>query len=295
MGAATTAAPAYSYRIAGSEVVSNLPLPAAAGTAVARVAARTERRSPPPATDGDPVVYDGEGWLEGRPVHARCVARGDGYEIAVAEAGRYWVAADGGAILELEAAGAGDALLGPPLLLALALRGTFALHAAAYGDAGGDGIVALCGPSGAGKSTLAAASEAQGDGLCRLADDLLPLASGEPGTALLGFPQLKLAAAQQPRLERGGGRVPLRGIVWLGRPALDREPVVRTRHGAAAVPTLVAASVASRLFPPPLAARHLEFCAALAAAVPVGVLSYPRRREAIPAVFAAVDRWLRGA
>ena len=70
-------------------------------------------------------------------------------------AGRFWTAADGSAIHQVSQVPGSDpaflaeALLGPPLVLALALRNTWCLHASAV-EYGGR-VIAFLGESGAGK------------------------------------------------------------------------------------------------------------------------------------------------
>ena len=94
-------------------------------------------------------------------------------------AGRFWTAADGSAIHQVSQVPGSDpaflaeALLGPPLVLALALRDTWCLHASAV-EYGGR-VIAFLGESGAGKSTLAAYLAGQ-PGVRRVADDILPVA-----------------------------------------------------------------------------------------------------------------------
>jgi hypothetical protein len=53
--------------------------------------------------------------------------------------------------------------------------------------------------------------------------------------------------------------------------------------------SLVAHTVAARLFAPGLTSRHLAFCARLAAAVPVRELTYPRRADIAPQVAAVIE------
>ena len=62
------------------------------------------------------------------------------------------------------------------------------------------------------------------------------------------------------------------------------EPVERRD----AVILLAGHTVAARLFDAPLLERHLEFCAALAAAVPVRRLRFPQRLDALPEMIEAI-------
>lgn len=182
-------------------------------------------------------------------------------------------------------------VLGPGLLLALALQGSFALHAGAVAR-GGRAAVFL-GDSGAGKSTLSAALDRRrADGWRRLADDVLPVAPGaEAGIdALPEFPQLKLGPEEQYVADPSSPeRLPVAAFYLLETPAADEDAVtITTLSPRDAAVALLTHTVASRLFAPDLAARHFAFCAAAAAAVPVRRLRYPRRLPALDAVAEAL-------
>ena len=87
-------------------------------------------------------------------------------------------------------------MLGPVLLLALALQGRWGLHASAA--AHGAGVFRFLGESGVGKSTLAAGLAG---GWQPLADDLLPIRLPPSGPRILPrYPQLKVAEQWAPRL-----------------------------------------------------------------------------------------------
>lgn len=182
-------------------------------------------------------------------------------------------------------------VLGPGLLLALALRGSFALHAGAVAR-GGRAAVFL-GDSGAGKSTLAAALDRRrAGGWRRLADDVLPVTRAADGgiDALPEFPQLKLGPEEQYVADPSSPeRLPVAAFYLLETPAADEDAVtITTVSPRDAAVALLAHTVASRLFAPDLAARHFAFCAAAAAAVPLKRLRYPRRLQALDAVAEAL-------
>ena len=231
-----------------------------------------------------------------------------GYTIDLAPGLRLLVAADGqGVALDHPCAFALDdpaiaqSILGPGLLLALALQGSFAFHAGAA--ALGERAAVFLGDSGAGKSTLAAdLDQRRADGWQRLADDVLPVAPAADGglDAWPEFPQLKLAAEAQ--YVAGGSRperVPVAAIYLLDAFSASTDAPASASDIAAAVTistvsprdamlALVAHTMAGRLFAPDLAARHFAFCAAVAAAVPLKRLRYPRRLEALDAVAQAL-------
>jgi hypothetical protein len=203
------------------------------------------------------------------------------------------VAADGAVRGEGLAPGAApeevaEAALGPALVLGLALRRIFCLHAGAV--ARGDRAVAFVGGSGAGKSTLAARLPGAGDGgWRRVADDVLPVAAdGGAVWALAHFPQFKLAPAEQAA---GAADARLRlAAVYLLDPAEEvrGEVTARDLGGRDAAVALARHTVAARLFAPAELGTHLDFCAQAAARLPVRRLAYPRRLDVLPAVAAAV-------
>jgi len=163
-------------------------------------------------------------------------------------------------------------LLGPPLLLGLASRGTFALHASAIDV---DGQLALfVGPSGAGKSTLAAA--AHGD--CqRWADDLVPVALNDREViAWTGFPQLKLSQLERRGLPQEPGQRQVAAVFVL-QPALPTDPPQCTRWtGVEATSAWLRHTMVTRLFDSTLLESHLDFVAAASRKVPTYSLQVPR-------------------
>jgi len=240
-----------------------------------------------------------------------------GYTIDLAPGLRLLVAADGQCValdhpcaFALDDPAISQSVLGPGLLLALALQGSFAFHASAA--VLGERAVVFLGDSGAGKSTLAADLDQRwADGWQRLADDVLPVAPAADGglDAWPEFPQLKLAAEAQYVADGSRPeRVPVAAIYLLdafNATTADSAPTAATAPAETAaadevmitavsprdaVLTLVAHTMAGRLFAPDLAVRHFAFCAAAAAAVPLKHLRYPRRMEALDAVAEALAR-----
>jgi hypothetical protein len=179
-----------------------------------------------------------------------------------------------------------EALLGPGLILALALDDVFTLHAGAVEVDGA--AVLLLGESGAGKSTLARALGAS-PGCSMLADDVLPaIVAGGGMEALPHYPQLKLPAAQQYAAGRPE-RVPIRAIYELhGVEQEVRPTVVETVGRRDATVMLAGHTVAARLFDAPLLERHLAFCAAAAGSVPVRRLRFTRRLRHLSGIVAAL-------
>lgn len=274
------------YRVAGVRLLTDFTLPALRTYAEGNDTSWAEAWEAP-AADGGERAYDGWGLIADGQRRVVCHLSATGYRLAVEGIATYWISLDGGQIAEVEVDlqtafdTRATAALGAPLILALARRGIFCIHAsvAAFGDR----LVAFVGESGAGKSTLARyLDEAGKPGWRRIIDDTLPLApvGDGPLQALPHFPQLKLPDEQQPsRLvpERSA----LSAIYLLGEDA--EVSIVPTRPAAAAV-ALAAQTVASRLFGQALLAQHLAFCSDLALRLPVRRLRYPRHMAIMPDV-----------
>jgi hypothetical protein len=232
-----------------------------------------------------------EGLLDGQWREVKVARSPSGHRILISGVGEFTVSADGCAISShnWEAGILPDtvieALLGPPVMMALALRGVWCLHASAV-IVDGAGVAFMC-DSGGGKSTLASFFDAEcGPLVERMSDDILPVESGPDRImALPHFPQLKLPPSEQVPMGTPE-RIPLAAIYTLN-PSSSRdegEVNILPLSSRQATVALLRHTVASRLFPPPLLERHLDFCAAAGHRVPVRRLSYPRRREWLPPV-----------
>lgn len=177
-----------------------------------------------------------------------------------------------------------EAASGICLILALALRDCFVLHASAVHRDGT--TIAFAGDSGAGKSTLAAHAGSPGaEGFTRLADDLLPVGAGGGGEAWArpAFPQLKLGGLDP--LARGKGEYPLRALFVLRPLGPAGALAIRRLEPALASITIASHTAAARLFPPALLRRHLEVAVVLARAIPVYALDYPHEPHAPDQVY----------
>lgn len=233
------------------------------------------------------------GWVGGerRDVETWCAP--PGIILRVAGGGDFYIAPDGGHIVPVEvgAEPRGEAssaaiteldreiLAGPALVLALAMRGTWCLHASAV-MYGGEAI-AFLGESGQGKSTLAAFLSLSA-GWRLVADDILPVRIDPGGVwALPHFPQLKLPMNSQPGLGHAE-KLPLSGICLLmsaeGDPELDQLPANKAAR------VWLSHTAGTRLFGPGLLAKHLEFCTQAPGRLPVYRLAYPRQRDALPRI-----------
>jgi len=182
-----------------------------------------------------------------------------------------------------------EILLGPALVLALALRGTWCLHASAAMI--GERLTVFLGESGAGKSTLAAyLVNNKASRWALVADDILPVTVSRKGLlAWPRFPQLKLPAQQQP-----GTSLP--ESLPVSRICVLVDDVGRAKPELKSIPSLQAAQVllnhtaGTRLFDPGLLTDHLAFCAQAAKKAPMYQLPYTRQKAALPAIKQALER-----
>ncbi len=278
------------YSIAGEVVRVNTPLESLArfNTSVPDLpvtAARQER-----AVSEKSVTRRFTGWLAARlqDVEVRCDS--SGYSIALDASAQAFVSSDGGHVEVAHPSSAVgcpfEGVLQPALILALALRGTYCLHASAV-EAGGKAI-AFLGESGVGKSTIARhLSEDHDLAWWCLGDDVLPVARpSSQHWVLPRFPQLKLGDAQSEAASQPA-RVPLRAayLVTPGSGAAAQRGVrTEPMKASAGLVAVVRHTVASRLFGPPLLRRHLEFCAELVREVPLRSLVYPHRPKSLKEV-----------
>lgn len=275
------------YEIAGSRVVADQPIAQLApfaltsgssSAAFARAPARDVRELP--------LRFDGRVWLGG--LERRLICRADDTQCWLAAEGmaEVVVALDRGVITRLGSRAfastiacdqdAMDLVVGPALILALAARGVFCLHASAVAVGGRCRL--FLGASGVGKSTLVAGLPT---GARRLADDIVPLTCGPPPRAVPAFPQPKLAAAEQPV---GVGALALDGLIVLdAAPPAGNTLIERSVLGTAdATLALAHHSVGARLFGPLLLERHIDLCAVLAGAGPVTRVRFRRDLQLLP-------------
>ena len=174
-----------------------------------------------------------------------------------------------------------EILLGPVLVLALSMQGTWCLHGSAV--VFNDKVIVFLGESGFGKSTLAAYLSKQANWQL-LADDILPVTLEASG--LVGwphFPQLKLPADAQPGLN-WPEQVPISAICLLHPVDAGDQPKIQLLPGLKAIQSLLSHTAGTRLFGETLLEKHLVFCAQAAEHIPVYQLSYPHSKDALPQV-----------
>jgi hypothetical protein len=251
-------------------------------------------------TEPGDIVCRSTGWLAGAWRNVAVWRHRQGLLLRVEGVGEFAVTTDGIAVIGPEVtpvavAALAEALLGAPLVLALALQGVWSLHASALSADGQ--VIAFAGESGNGKSTLAAClNDAGQDGWRRVADDALPVSIEADGVvALPHFPQLKLTDVEQYPVDAPSS-LPLAAVYVIGPQTAGQDSVSLQRLGQRqAMQALIRHTVAARLFDQPLLAAHLDFCAEAAARIPVWRLAHPHRREVLPQVCDAIHRSVSGS
>jgi hypothetical protein len=174
-----------------------------------------------------------------------------------------------------------EIILGPVLVLALALRGVWSLHASAVMLR--DNVLVFLGESGQGKSTLAAYLS-QSLGWRLVADDILPVIM-DTGVAkvLPYFPQLKLPMDAQPCVDLPD-QLPLKHVCILVPADRSQAPDLRKVTPAYGVRALLGHTAGTRMFDAPLLTKHLEFCTRISDFNSFYELSYPHRKDALPEI-----------
>jgi hypothetical protein len=240
------------------------------------------------------------GWIGEAEHEVECWSAPPGLLLRVSGGKDFYIPSGGRAIVPVEGTNARSAqdrnaslsilkrldreiLAGPALVLALALRGTWCLHASAALFQ--DRLFIFLGESGQGKSTLSAFLVAAGSPGWRLvADDILPVTLGPDGlTAWLHFPQLKLPGEAKP----GAGlqeQLLVSKICVLAEAKENEMDGLHLLTAGQSVQVYLGHTAGTRLFGPDLLEKHLVFCTQAASRLPVHRLAYKRRLDALPVV-----------
>lgn len=277
----------YLQRFAGGFLWSARPLAADA------VEAPQPALPAPPARAFWKPVYAGPGLVEGSLQRlTSALDSATGWRRVAFEGGELFLVSPDGRLVargdakEISNSRSLELALGGPVALALALRGVHLLHASAFEIAGR--ALALTAESGGGKSTLAAAAAHRG--WARLADDQLPVQLGARSLALPHFPQLKV-----PNRERYPGsepaEVPLLALVEIAHAPACRVATIDRLPRPEAALAMVRATVASRLFDPPLLASHFAGATAAAETLPVVRFRFPSGLDRLDPALDSLFEW----
>lgn len=297
IGARAGVGESYCYRVARHDLRADQPIVGLEPFQTEGAAGGTQVSWKGPSTlaaNSLQPLYDGPGWIGNEWRQLTCRKGQEGYWLEVAQVGTFFVAEDGGTIdcvgAPSEVKGVAEwkssvmqAVVGPCLILALALHGVWSWHASAVTMANRTAI--FLGESGQGKSTLAAWLEREGNGHVQLlADDIMPVALDPIGVEVMPhFPQPRLSSESHD-FRAYPERVQLNAVYLLRQPPGGDSVEIRPVGRQAATLALVRHTVASRLFAPDLLVKHLDFCLHAAARLPVSELVYPHVPDALPRV-----------
>jgi len=281
------------YRLAGQEFHLSCPVPELAAFEITGTQPGTAEKAAPFVSSSPfinkELISRTAGWVANAHRMVEIWSAPSGFLVRT-EAGSDFTISPGGQ--EIRCASQGQAggelnetdrqiLLGPVLVLALALRATWSLHASAAIH--NDNLILFLGESGQGKSTLAAylANETN----WRLvADDILPVTMDSNGVmAWPRFPQLKLPKQAQPGSDLPE-QLPICTVCVLRDTGKDEMPGLELLPANRAVQVWLGHTAGTRMFPSDLLAMHLDFCAEAAGRMPVYRLTYPHRWDALPNV-----------
>ncbi|MBL4661346.1 MAG: hypothetical protein JKY19_13395, partial [Alcanivoracaceae bacterium] len=144
-------------------------------------------------------------------------------------------------------------LMGPVIILNLALNSVYCLHASAFMLK--DTAFIVMADSGTGKSTIARYMHKQIAGK-RIADDILPLKIKDNRPIILPhFPQLKLSTQQQYQ----GKNINKKVVLLFARTSEDGTSIMQTDK-IGSIKKLINHTVATKLFADKELKNHLDFC-----------------------------------
>ncbi|NND00422.1 MAG: hypothetical protein HKN85_09595 [Gammaproteobacteria bacterium] len=289
------------YLIAGQSLVFESPVPALAafaetdivrGSATIEMPADTPRPMDPESAE---LHYQGMAQFENRQQQVRCWRRNNILQIDVADRPICQVDLENDRIHQFNNRSFDDRLnleviTGPALIMLLAKKGVYCLHAGAVSTPFGN--IALIAESGVGKSTLSAPVNEQWQ---QLSDDILPFSRHDNGCHdtsifIANFPQLKLpgnAVAIAPPPEATVDLI-------LRLSAQSSEATEFRRLGKSeALLELVRHTVAAKLFVPSQMGSLTGFAEILSRATPVVELTYPRDLRRLPQVQKAILNYLQ--
>jgi hypothetical protein len=281
------------YRLAGQEIHFSRPVPELRPFKLTATKQGTADEAVPFVSTEflhNEVISRTIGWVAGAQRPAETWTAPPGMLLRVAGGSDFYISPGGQEVLRANPQRDGgrlnwvdrQILLGPALVLALALHRTWCLHASAAIHK--DRLIVLLGESGRGKSTLAAYLAADFPAWRLVADDILPVTMSSDGlVAWPRFPQLKLPLEAQP----GAGlpeRLMIGKVFVLTSVRLDEKSVPQLLPAWQAVQEYLGHTAGARLFEPDLLEEHLAFCLHAAGTVPVYHLPYTRRRDVLPRI-----------
>ncbi len=174
-------------------------------------------------------------------------------------------------------------LLGPALILNLAIHSVFCFHASACVI--NDKVFIFLAASGTGKSTIARFIGESANAY-RIADDIVPVKiTNDQTTLLTNFPQLKLTTKQQYNGQQINKKVHFMFIKkdTKSKVSLSQLNAIET------VKNLISHSIATRLFNTQHLKNHLDFCYQLSLQSSCYQVSYQHNSNSLPEFLELLD------
>jgi len=282
----STAHESYCYKICGCEIISNQRFHSLSAF-LSNASKALLLENIVPDSQGK-LIFSGVSWLAEKHREIICSNSSQGYFINVPQISQFIISHDGSIIYQFPNADQLDdltvqqfesTLLGPPLMLALALNGYFGLHASSVEVA--SKAILFTGESGFGKSTMAKYLQAEVD--CkRLSDDISVVSMLDSRFILnADFPQLKLL--DQLQNTQTDNRE-LGAVIVLDRHDNEVEISLTKLDRMRSMEILLNHSVAAQLFDKTLTKQHLNHLAELSKNTPVYKLIYPSGFDNIKAI-----------
>jgi hypothetical protein len=290
------------YRIAGQEFYFSCPVPELNSFEIP-VTEQLETLQTIPVAVG--LICRATGWIGEEQREVECWSAPPGLVLRVAGGSDFYLSKEGRAIVPVAGKQSNsdqnrtaslsflsgldrEILAGPALVLALALRGIWCLHASAALFNGN--LIVFLGESGQGKSTLAAFLAADNPGWRLASDDILPVTLGPGGvTTWPRFPQLKLPGEAQPGVFLPE-QLPVSKVCVLTDSMGSENPGLQPLAAGQSVQAYLGNTAGARLFSPELLAMHLAFCTQAAGLVPVTILPYAHEWDALPLARQLLER-----
>ena len=284
----------FTYKVCGRKLISNKKISSLSAFLMTTENENVRLRSSHLMLGDGVIIYQGISWLAEKNRRIVCAKVDQGYRVDVPEIGAFFISNDGSKIIQysdLQARTDSSSielehiLIGPVLMLSLALNQLFGLHTSSVRLE--NSAILFTGDSGFGKSTIARHLQ-QKSGFARLSDDISVISKSESGFMLnTDFPQLKLSDDDQ---KFDHPLIKLSAVIALNRQSTNEVISLIKLNSIEAVQVLLNHAVATQLFDKELVNLHLKFMVKLATLIPIYKLTYPNGLEKIPKIAKILKR-----
>ncbi|HSG31729.1 MAG TPA: hypothetical protein VLB82_09305 [Thermodesulfobacteriota bacterium] len=271
----------YNYRICGTSLYSDTGIRELTAFHKGKTLNNIDSSSPIKQTGDFDLVYNGPGFIADKIREVRLYSRKSQYKLFIKDIATLIIdySSENKIIYLLQTDTADislliEALLGPALILCLALDGIFCFHASAVKYK--NKALLFIGRSGAGKSTLAEYLKNYSEGkIIRLADDIAPVKMENNIAYIMPhFPQLKLPDEKQYPV-KSSQKLEISAIYHLKKDNRRNSIYIKELNSTEKALTIISNTVASRLFDGSLNKDHIRFSTDLANAVSLNNMVYP--------------------